>query len=291
MKKLNLKTIRTIPNSNSTPEVSSTPPTNMEIITSENFKFNKSVAICGTVRNGADNFEVVSKNVKKIASWFKSAIIIVVESDSDDKTLDLWSKEPNVNLISLGKLRDRIPSRTQRIALCRNTYLDAVLGRKKDIDLMINIDLDDILTEELDDFLFENCMLETEYPNWDGLFANQSYRYYDIWALRDENIDFDCFEAKHVKKMSHHECIGKFQRHIPRNSGFLPVKSAFGGMGIYKVSSLDQNCRYVGKVNNSNREICEHVPLNLYLTGKGCKLFIDSSMVLITPPSFSKYYV
>jgi hypothetical protein len=151
--------------------------------------------------------------------------------------------------------------------------------------------LDDILSEELDDFLLENCKLETEYPNWDAEYANQSYRYYDIWALRNDQIDFDCFDALHKQRRSRAEAIDKFQYHIPRNSGFLPVKSAFGGMGIYKVTSLDRNCRYIGKINNNNTEICEHVPFNLYLSGKGCKLFIDSSMVLITPPSFSKYYV
>lgn len=291
MKKLYAQSIRTVPNSN--PVVQSTIPTDIKTIANQDFKFNKSVAICGTIRNGEANFQTVCANVKKIAGWFKTAIIVVVESDSDDNTLKLWSEESSVNLISHGKLRDRLPSRTQRLAFCRNTYLDLVLSRKKDIDLMINIDLDDILTEDLDDFLFENCMLETEYPNWDAVFANQSYRYYDIWALRDENIDFDCIEAIHALKsrMPKPEAVGKFQRHIPRNSGLLPVKSAFGGLGVYKVSSLDQNSRYVGRVNNSNREICEHVPLNLYLTGKGCKLFIDSSMVLITPPSFSKYYV
>jgi hypothetical protein len=289
MKKLNVQSIRTIPNS--TPVVQSDISGHIKTISNEEFKFNKYVAIVGTVRNGASDFEIVSKNIKKIASWFKTAIIVIVESDSDDKTVQLWSTQPNVNLISLGKLRDKFPSRTERLAICRNKYLDIVLSRKRDIDLMINIDLDDVITEELDEFLFDNCLLETEYPKWDAVFANQSYRYYDIWALRNEIVTGDCFYEHHHEKKSKYESINKYQFHIPRNSGLLPVKSAFGGLGIYKVSSFDQNCRYVGKVNGSTREVCEHVPFNLYLSGKGCKLFIDSSMVLITPPSFSKYYV
>jgi hypothetical protein len=287
MKKLNAQPIRTLPNSK---VVVGSELSVIKTLTSQDFKFNKSVAICGPVRNGAKHFEMVSKNIKKIASWFKTAIIIVVESDSDDNTLELWSKETDVNLLSHGKLSERFRSRTERLALCRNTYLNIVLSRKKDIDLMINIDLDDVLSEEIDEFLLENCMLETEYPGWDAVFANQSYRYYDIWALRDENVDFDCMEAIHVHRKSRFDSISKFQRHIPSNSGFLPVKSAFGGFGIYKVSSLDSNCKYIGRATIT-KEICEHVPLNLYLTGKGCKLFIDSSMVLLTPPSFSKYYV
>jgi hypothetical protein len=288
MQKLNVQSIRTIPNTKPVvlPEITG----NIKTISNQEFKYNKYVAICGTVRNGSSDFEVVSKNIMKIASWFKTVVIVIVESDSDDNTLELWSNVPNVNLISFGKLRDKISSRTERLAFCRNKYLDIVLSRKKDIDLMINIDLDDILCEEVDDFIFENCLLETEYPNWDAVFANQSYRYYDIWALRNKEVDFDCFDKLHRLKMTKHEAIGKYQYHIPRNSGFLPVNSAFGGFGVYKVSSLDQNCRYNGKVTSA-KEICEHVPLNLYLTGKGCKLFIDSSMVLVTPPSFSKYYV
>jgi len=289
MKKLNAQSIRTIPTS--TPVLQTEISSQIKTISSEEFKYNKYVAIVGTVRNGSANFEMVCKNVKKIASWFKTAVIVIVESDSDDKTVELWSNQPNVNLISLGRLRDKFPSRTERLAICRNRYLDFVLSRKKDIDLMINIDLDDVLSEEVDEFLFDNCLLETEYPKWDAVFANQSYRYYDIWALRDENVKGDCLYEHHHQKKSKYESINKYQFHIPRNSGLLPVKSAFGGLGVYKVSSLDQNCRYVGKVNASTREVCEHVPLNLYLTGKGCRLFIDSSMVLITPSSFSKYYV
>jgi len=289
MKKLNVQYVRTLPNE--LPAVQSTTPSNFKIMANTDFKFNKSVFICGVVRNEASSFETVSKNVKKLAGWFKTAIIIIVESDSDDKTLELWSKDSQINLISLGNLRQRFPNKSERIAFCRNKYLETVLARKKEIDLMIAVDLNDTLSEELDDFLFEECLLETEYPKWDAVFSNQSYRYHDIGSLRDENVNFDFTEVMHKENKPKYEVIGKYQHHIPRNSGFLPVKSAFGGLGLYKASSLDQNCRYLGRINNSNKEISEHVPFNLYLTGKGCKLFIDSSMVLMTPPSFSKYYV
>jgi glycosyltransferase involved in cell wall biosynthesis len=58
----------------------------------------------------------------KTLSWF------VVESDSSDKTLEslraLEADVPNFRFISLGSLRQAMPIRTQRIAYCRNVYLD-----------------------------------------------------------------------------------------------------------------------------------------------------------------------
>src|SRR5688572_14244151 len=59
--------------------------------------------------------------------WF------IVESDSSDATVDvlrqLASGSPDFQFASLGNLRDHIPSRTERIAQCRNAYLNAVRTR------------------------------------------------------------------------------------------------------------------------------------------------------------------
>jgi hypothetical protein len=161
---------------------------------------------------------------------------------------------------------------------------------RRDFDLLISVDLDDTMSQEIDEFLFENCLSEENFPKWDAVFANQSYRYYDIWSLRNENVEEDCFEQLKNGK-TRQDAIFIHQTHIPRNTGLIPVKSAFGGLGVYKIPSIDSNCRFYGTVKESGASIFEHVPLNLYLTGKGCKLFIDSGMVLLTPPSFSKYYV
>jgi len=288
MKKLNVNSIRGL--DKPAMNISSELP-NLKAINTTDFKYNKTAAICCVARNIASVYPNASLNIKRIANWFKTSYIVIIESDSDDNSLELLSKIPNVNLARMGNLSTKIPLKEERIAFCRNKYLQAVLARKNDIDLLINLDLNDLMTEEVDEFLFENCLNEAQYPKWDAVFANQSYRYFDIRSLRNGNVNADWVEKMKTSKQSKHDCVWKHQHHIPRNSGLIPVKSAFGGLGVYKVSSIDDNCKYIGVVNKTNTSISEHVPLNLYLSGKGCKLFIDSSMVLLTPPSFSKYYV
>jgi hypothetical protein len=129
---------------------------------------------------------------------------------------------------------------------------------------MIVVDLDNVFSEPISDTLFDNCFHSN--IDWNGVFANQSGRYYDIWALRNKDIDFDCLYEKRIQE---------FQRIIPANGELLPVRSAFGGLGVYKVSCLEAGMCYDG-VNYTTSEQCEHLSLNLRIN----KLFIDTSMVL-----------
>ena len=39
---------------------------------------------------------------------------------------------------------------------------------------------------------------------------------------------------------------------------FIEVDSAFGGLAIYKISSLPKNAKYIG-VDKNNNPTCEHV--------------------------------
>lgn len=255
-------------------------------------RFNYKACICGVGRNLSPYFKTTTRNILKIANSFAESKVIIVESDSSDDTVKLFSSVPEITFRSMGNLQSKYPLRTDRIAQCRNVYLDYVMKECPHYDIMIVIDLDDVLSEDFNLDILSSCLCDEHYPRWDVVFANQSYRYYDIWALRSAEVDYDCWDKVNRGEMDKIDAIFKHQTHIPRNSDAIPVVSAFGGLGIYKIKHLDENCKYIGTSESTlAKEICEHVPLNTYLSTKGLKLFIDPTMVLTTPSSFAKYYV
>jgi hypothetical protein len=135
---------------------------------------------------------------------------------------------------------------------------------------MIMVDLDDVIAT----FKPSQIKYLFEHTEWDALFANCLGKYYDIWALRIERdkwtqlcpfqvIDYDCWEA--VQKYRTRQVVSQHQISIPVSTPLIPVNSAFGGFGIYKVDKI--NGRYNGF---DGRIRCEHVEFH-----KGMKrLFI-----------------
>lgn len=265
---------------------------NTPIIVKPNKKFDYKVCICGVARNVEPFFKKTIENLLKIYYLFSECKLIIVESDSQDRSVELLSKVEQVELFSMGKLQETMQSREERIAYCRNVYVKKVLDSYSNFDIMIVIDLDDVLNEEFDINIFNSCLSQEKYPEWDAVFANQSYRYYDIWALRNSEVNYDCWDKINSKELTKIDAIMKHQVHIPKNSNIIPVISAFGGLGIYKIKNLDENSKYIGVSDETkSKTICEHVSFNTYLSSKGCKLFIDPELVLETPVSFAKYYV
>jgi hypothetical protein len=137
-------------------------------------------------------------------------------------------------------------------------------------EYMIMVDLDDVIAT----FKPSQIKYLFEHTEWDALFANCLGKYYDIWALRIERdkwtqlcpfqvIDYDCWEA--VQKYRTRQVVSQHQISIPVSTPLIPVNSAFGGFGIYKVDKI--NGRYNGF---DGRIRCEHVEFH-----KGMKrLFI-----------------
>ena len=124
-------------------------------------------------------------NIDKSFSGFKKSWFIV-ESDSNDETLEKLSSikgVENFNFKSLGKLEDKFPKRTERIAYCRNYYLQELENNEKfkNVDFLATVDLDGVNNLLTNDAVKSCWQMNNE---WDVCSANQSGPYYDIWALR-----------------------------------------------------------------------------------------------------------
>ncbi len=172
----------------------------------------------------------------QMQSYFKKSFVVYVGEGKID----------NTNSVSLS------PSSNKR-----NTYLSFVVANKQYFDLMIVLD---DATADLTSF---SCCSPKRLETWDAVFANQSYKYYDIDSL---------VPKPNLPKR-------ELQKHIPSNTPLIPVISAFGGLALYKVRFLSENMYGPdGHVSFNNRF-------------GGQRKFIDPSLLLITNPEKASFYV
>jgi len=234
--------------------------------------------IVGCARNIAQYWETVQQSLQLIFSSVPEYRCWIVESNSQDNTLDLlqkWAAEdPRRNVISLGWLRE--PSRTRRIAQCRNKYMELAEPYFSEHSEMLMVDLDDILT--LDSNFKEQLDGCFERSDWDALGSNRHGQYYDIWALRSHalGIDYDCWAmaaGKPESVLTHdgfryidlkHKYVWSHQKVYPPGD-WIPVQSAFGGLAIYKTAAI-KGRRYTGYT-------CEHVSFN-----QGLRMYINTRL-------------
>ena len=219
-----------------------------------------SLIVCGCTKNSDSYIYKHLQLLYDMEPLFKTFKMLIYENDSEDNTVKILKKfkqtHPNFDYIS-ENLQDDLPnilSRTEVLAHGRNTLLKHIQG----FDYMIMVDLDDVIST------FKPSQLKYlfEHKDWDALFANCE-TYYDIWALRIEKdkwtlkcpfkvIDYDCWEKAHYHKSKHF--VSQHQIKIPSSAPLIPVNSAFGGFGIYKVNKININ---ENKYDGSNQ--CEHV--------------------------------
>jgi hypothetical protein len=211
---------------------------------------------------------------------------LIVESDSTDQTLaDLRrprSERSTFQFTSLGALAGRLPARTERIAPCRNRYLDELRHDRQyaDVDYVMVADLDGV-NYDLRAESVATCWA-SPLP-WDVVTANQSDAYYDIWALRHPDwCPVDCHDQyARLRDMFDHPralaiAIHSRMARLPPRADWIEVDSAFGGLAIYRREALLAG-RYRGVCEG--HAVCEHVPLHAELRAKGYRIFINPALI------------
>jgi len=250
------------------------------------------ITIAGVARNCAKTLEGAVQSISNAFCIANTVKWIVVESDSDDETCrvlsDIQTSRAGFKFHSLGKLRDAIPARTERIAHCRNIYLQEFLFSPDHAgsDYLVVADLDDCNSLLTSDGV-ESCFTRRD---WSAVFANQLGPYYDIWALRHplwcpddcwrevEEITSDSVSYSQAtwKKVSSRMIT------VDREWRWLEVESAFGGLGIYTRSAL-LGARYDGYTSKYSRvfqnQVCEHVSINEKILRTGGKLYINPLLI------------
>lgn len=236
--------------------------------------------IAGCARNISQYWESTEKSLQIIFDSLPNYKCFIIESNSQDNTLELlknWaSKDSRRIVVSLGWLTE--PSRTRRIATCRNKYMELAEPYFSEFSEMLMLDLDDSLGIE-DNFKkqLDTCFERTD---WDALGSNRKGKYYDIWALRSKvlGITYDCWEMasrnpEHILTSNGFKNIDLKQKYVyshqkvyPETMPWILVESAFGGLAIYKTKVI-KGRRYIGNT-------CEHVSFN-----EGLKMWINPRLI------------
>lgn len=192
---------------------------------------------------------------------------------------------PRRSVLSLDGIDGESPSRSVRLAAVRNRLLDEVRARPEcsGAGYLVVMDMDDASLAISPDRL-RRCM---GWQGWDALFANQLFFYYDVWALRDDRRSPDDWVSRVMaappgwrRRVARLRYLTWRNRPIWPGRRPFPVRSAFGGLAIYRMP-LPLEARYNGCVDG--QEICEHVPFNAALVDAGARLYVHPGLINMLP--------
>ena len=258
--------------------------------------------LVGTISNAEDVFERDFKRVFNSLNKLGDVDVFLVESDSQDKTVNLLASLERLHkgfkYKSLGKLETSISNRVERIRLCRNYYVEYIRQNNgsHNWDYVVVADLDGMNSQITSRKIARSLSTSSR---WDACFATQTFGYYDLYALRAKNwVEKDVFEELEQLKRRHPfhkksrfqslnflyaywhfdklraEAIYSKMRHL--TSGLIDVDSAFGGFAIYK-SFVFQTFDYLPE-NVGVPYKCEHLDLHSKCKKSGLSLVIDSGL-------------
>ena len=245
-------------------------------------KIPHSAVIVGCAKNIHSFMQETKRRLRMLSGVFAHSAVMVYENDSTDKTLEelrAWEKEGWMRVISEKNVN--LESRTQALSHCRNVLLRQAL--QHNTELLVVVDLDDRGLPSSEDAV-RACFDMQE--DWGMIGANQQGTYYDLWALRtfSDWMPYDCWEcdSKAENDAEKKKCFDNAWRNIPQSSPPMEVKSAFGGMAIYKTKYL-KGCDYGNGINpnrkGSDKDKCEHVDLHECVRRNGGKLFINPKCI------------
>lgn len=260
--------------------------TPLNMVQTANLLKDKKVAILGCARNCAPSLDASLRVLAKVGGLFKDYQMLVVENDSEDRTLEklgkFKSKNPKFDFFSLEKLELKISNRIQRLSYCRNYLLDKCEFDK--LDYVIVADLDGIVGDEL---TMESFISNFQYHEcWGGCFPINYDFYYDLYAFRNAEIA----PVNPMKKLNQIDFLwGEQNAHIltiePLHrvkfnalKGWLEVDSAFGGMAIYKADII-KSARY-SPIDNELEE-CEHVVFHKAIKRQSTMRFFINPLFMV----------
>jgi hypothetical protein len=236
----------------------------------------------------------VLSNLDRLAGAYTNVAYVFGVSDCQDNTravFEAWlAKGHKGRVLDLGDLAPTLPLRTARIAFARNACLEAIEAAEfHAFEHVVVVDMDDVLAQSVspDAFVAAGNWLDAR-PERAAVFANAAPLYYDIWALRhDPWCPADCWRpiwdspSKRTETAAKLRELVRRQVPIPADIAPIPVRSAFGGLAIYKRKFVTGR-QYKG-TDALGREVCEHVAFNEDIGKSGGQLHIFTPLVVAAP--------
>ena len=252
-----------------------------------------SAVFVGTARDCAHWLPAVLENLARLSQLYARSAFVFAVSDATDRTADQlksWMTHRTGRVIDLGDLTRRFELRTERIAHARNACLDEIRNSPwSGYGRLVVADMDDVLAAPIDARAFARA------SDWlaaaadrAAVFASAAPRYYDIWALRHPTWSpHDCWHRIWGRPVRESFEAAKFrevfarQIALPRQLAPIEVRSAFGGLGVYRMSYA-LNSAYVG-LDAQGRETSEHVAFNEAIGRAGGRLHVFPDLQVRAP--------
>jgi hypothetical protein len=247
------------------------------------------LVVIGAARNCGTYLPRVLSNLAALVALYDDVRFVFAVSDSTDETLpslERWVRRDTGRVLQLGTLEPTLPLRTMRIAAARNACMEEVRASYADYDHLLVTDLDDVLARPIPADAFRKAAewLDASAERA-AVFPNSLPRYYDTWALRHETwCPVDCWHPIWERDATESYEAAKIrevllrQVAIPTSLPPIPVQSAFGGFGLYKLAAALRGTYHA--LDERGRPTCEHVSFNLSITRAGGKLFIVPALVV-----------
>ena len=262
-----------------------------------NSHLDRTIIICGIVRNAERGLKRNIPEIKRLCQMFKGYKVFVYENDSTDKTKQLlqgWhDSDPDNVFISLNdtSAQPTIPpasdvpginpfyshKRIDKMAMLRNTYMQFVddMGWSADYFVVVDLDVARISAD--------NIMSSFVREDWDAVTAfgystspKLKRRYHDTYALTEFGDEENPQTEEKIIKNS--------EKYANLNDGnpWVRVFSAFGGLAIYRFESI-KGVRYEALKNNDPRVQvkCEHYSIYYQMKRRGFdRVYINPAMSL-----------
>lgn len=220
--------------------------------------------ICGVCKNVGEKINNTIDNLEAIGNRLLDYRIIIYENNSTNNTKhilrercdrnskiicvseDLAIEELSVNVLSTEE--NGLPCRMELIASARNKLLEIIKDSQFDTyPFVIMNDLDLKGPWPVDEIIntLNNSTIE-----WDAVMGNgidDTGFYYDIFALRNSEFPFG------PEVISSWWDTQRESRRKMEGTSWIPVWSAFGGLGIYKRESMLQS-KYFGHISGDLAE-------------------------------------
>ena len=223
----------------------------------------------------------VLKNLEQYITFFDDYKCLILDGNSNDNTIEIGNNWCNVDPSKRNFLQQPTKNleRGQSLTEARNYVVNFFKNDFGENVFLMLLDTDSPNAVPFEGF--ETCFNTAH--EWDALFANQRNCYYDVWALRDEGCPND-YQIN--ARITGNWDVRHLQTPKPISLGFHPVRSAFGGAGIYKTTSIKDAkyyCKSKVKMPDGNvyvLPVCEHVPFHLDMVSRGCKLFVNCQWLI-----------
>jgi hypothetical protein len=240
------------------------------------------VVFCGLCRDVRPFLPRLVARLERLGSMFQDYRVVLYENDSKDATREFlsdWQEvNPRVDVLGGAMGVPRYPQRRSALrgewlACCRNQYREHVARAYSGFDHAIVIDAD-----LAGGWSYDGVAHTFGADDWDAVGSNglvrQSssrpgrlkFRHYDVWAFRPA-------VGTGARGLVDHTTLD-----LPRGAPLLPVESCFGGLAVYRMSSLLAVAYGGGD--------CEHVVFHDRLRSAGLgRVFLNPSQIVLYSPS------